>query len=354
MKQKGKRIGALLLAAVLLVTMQTVSIPAKTHTLGNTVTNQMLGSATSEYDGRIYYGYDDKIYSVKKDGTGKQTVYTMKDGQGLNGFSSVMVLDGYVYAIFDFYGGSDASNSQLVRIKLDGTGYKNYGNAANVTAVDGKLYYTKGVMRTEEDSTYMEYKGVYSMNKDGSKSKALVKKNGFSLNATDGRVIYYSGYNTKTAKYEVYRCDMKGKNRKNLLSSENLRNGCFAVDGNDFYYALENTEGTYSTSIYKTNIKTGSQKKIYTCKGDIQSVCVNGKYLLMSSYEKGLVRVNKSTGKSKVLNKHTGAGICGIHGSVMIYEQYRMDMKNGTDIDMILAKTSTGKKIKKIGAFFVS
>lgn len=102
MKQTGKRIGAVLLALAQILTMCTPSVSAKTPALGNTLTNQILGSGTCEYGGRIYYGYDDKIFSVKKDGTGKKTVYTMQDAKGLNGFMHIIVYEDYIYAIFDF------------------------------------------------------------------------------------------------------------------------------------------------------------------------------------------------------------------------------------------------------------
>lgn len=360
MKQTGKRIGALLLALVLAVTMQTVAVSAKTHTLANSMANQILGSRTCEYGGRIYYGYDDKIFSVKKDGTDKKTVYTMEDAKGLNGFSHLIVYDSNIYAIFDYYGGSDTCNSQLIRVGLDGGDFRNYGNAASVALVDGKLYYTKAVMNTNEEGySYMENTGIYVMDLDGSNSKPLVKKSGIYLAATDGAAIYYRSYNARTDKFEMYRCDMQGKNRKKLLSSSGSLN-CFAVSGNYLYYGLENyklLEGggsEWTTTIYRKSMKDSSKKKIYTCQGSITNCYVDGTKLYVSNYKQGLVRVDLSTGKSRVLNKHTGAGIRGVHGSVMVFEQFRMDEKNGTDIDMILARTSTGKKIKKIGAYFVS
>lgn len=360
MKQTGKRIGALLLALVLAVTMQTVTVSAKTHTLANSMTNQILGSRTCEYGGRIYYGYDDRIFSVKKDGTDKKTVYTMKDAKGLNGFSHLIVYDSNIYAIFDFYGGSDTCNCQLIRVGLDGTDFRNYGNASNIALADGKLYYTKAVMSTDEEGySYMENIGIYVMDPDGSNSKPLVKKSGNYLIATDGAAIYYRSYNTRTDKYEMYRCDMQGKNRKKLLSLSGSLH-CFAVSGNYLYYGVENCKilksgaTEWTTTIYRKSMKDGSKKKICTCHDNVTNFYVDGTKLYASNYEQGLVRVDLSTGKSRVLDKHAGAGLRGVHGSVMVFEQFRMDEKNGTDIDMILAKTSTGKKIKKIGAYFVS
>lgn len=357
MKQKGKRIGALLLALMLTLAAYPVTAQAKAHTLGNSLTNQMLGSRTCEYGGRIYYGYDDRIYSVKKDGTGKKTVFAMQDAKGLNGFSQIVVYDGFIYALFDFYGGSDTCNLQLLRVELDGSDYSNYGGAASFSIADDRIYYTKAVMRTTEDGfSYMDYDGIYVMEPDGTNAKALVKKGGCCLWAADGEHLYYACYNAKTYQTDFYRCDRKGKNRTRLLKGmESL-----ALSGNYLYYSkenykpLENGGSEWSTDIYRKNRKDNSVKKIYTCRGSISNFYVDGRNLYVSSYNKGLVRVSASTGKSKVLNKHTGAGIGGVHGSVMVFEQHRMDMENGTDIDMILAKVSTGKKLKKIGAYFVS
>lgn len=359
MKQAGKRIGAVILVLVMIFAMQ-APVSAKTHELGNSLTNQALGQTACEYGGRIYYGYGDKIFSVKKDGTGRKTVYMMEDAQGCNGFVQVIVHAGTIYAIFDFYGGSDASNCSLIRVNLDGSEYRNYGNAASVALVDGRLYYTRAVMRTTEDGySSMESTGIYVRDLDGSNLKVLVKKSGVYLIAADGTAIYYRSVNAKTYKMEMFRCDMDGKNRKKLLAYDGTLNG-FAVVGDDLYYGLENSrqieDGTteWSSVIYRKSMKDGSKQKIYTCGDSIVNFYVDGEKIYASAYRQGVIRINLSTGKSKVLNEHTGMGIAGVYGDVVILRQYRMDENNGTDIDLILAKASTGKKIKKIGAYFTS
>lgn len=360
MRQTGKRIGAILLVLMLLIAAQGTAALAKTHTLGNSLTNQMLGSKTCEYNGRIYYAYDDKVYSIKKDGTNKKTEFAMKDADGCNGFSHLVILDESVYAIFDFYGGSDATDSRLISFSLNagGSDYKNHGSAVSVHAADGKIYYTKSQITTDEEGfTYSDNKGIYVMNADGSGKKALVKKKGVYLLGVDGTAIYFRCSNSKTYKTELYRCDMAGKNQTKLISGVNVNS--FAISGNYLYYSSEDYKQTakgseLTTTIYRKSMTDNSQRKIYSYKGSITNFYVNDKTIYVSAYNTGLIQVNTQTGKSKVLNKHTGAGICGVHGSVTVFEQFYMDMENGTDIDMILAKTSTGKKIKKIGAYFVS
>lgn len=354
MKHIKKKIGAILLVIVFVITMQPAAIPAKTHTLGNTVANQILGSGTCEYGGRIYFACSDTIYSVKKDGTGKKTVYTVPNAQWPYGVIKFIVHDGYIYAICDFTNG----DHQLIRVKLDGTEYKKYGNAENIALADGKLYYTKGKVHVdEEDGLWdIEYTGIYVMDLDGSNSKALVKKSGVYMIATDGDAIYYKSYGA--GKNDIYCCDMKGKNKKKIISYENLSG--FTISGNYCYYGEEkpglSADGkvAFSTVIYRKNMKNNSVKTICTYKGGITNFFVSGKNIYASSYQNGLVRINIETGKSKVLNKDADAGIRGVHGSVLIFDQFRNDPVNHTTVDMILVKVSNGKKIKKIGAYFVS
>lgn len=357
MKQTRKRIGILLL---ILIALFMYPLPAqaqeKAHFLGNSFTNQILGSRTCEYGGRIYYGYRDRIYSIKKDGTGKKTVFQMEDDQGYNGFSQIAVYGNYIYAIFDFYWDDEPGNQQLLRIKRDGSSYRNYGNAAGFSIADDRIYYTKEVERTtKEGVSYMEPLGIYVMNLDGTKSTSLIKDAYSHLLAVDGTYIYYRHYNLKTNQTELYRCNMKGKNRTRLLAKTALS----AISGNYVYYTRQtyhssaNGDQDRVTTIYRKNIKDRSIKKIYTYKGCIQNFCVDGKNLYLSSYEKGLIRVNISTGKAKTVNRHEGMGIRGIHGNVIIFDQWRSDEKNDSNIDIVLANLTTGKKIKKIGAYFV-
>lgn len=116
-------------------------------------------------------------------------------------------------------------------------------------------------MRTNESGfSHMENTGIYVMDLDGSNSKALVKKSGIYLIATDGTAIYYRGYSAKTDETELCRCDMDGRNKVKLLLYNGTLNG-FAVSGNLFYYGLEGykqlADGTveWSTTIYQQSMK---------------------------------------------------------------------------------------------------
>lgn len=354
MRQTGKRMGALILALVLAITAYPATVQAKTHTLGNSFTNQMLGSHTCEYGGKIYYGLGDRIYSIKKDGTGKKTVFLMKDAKQCNGFTQIAVYDGYIYALFDYYKGDDDQHLQLVCVKLNGSDYRNFGNAASFSVVDGRIYYTKEVVkRTDKGQTNIEGQGIYVMDLDGTNEKVLVSNKQSRLWATDGTHMYYHVDNLKTLETQLYRCDMNGKNRTRLLA----KSAVAMVDGDNTYYLRVRTGanggGGLVSSIYCKNQKSGAIRKIYSCKDLIVNFYLSGKNLYVSRNEKGIVQVNIQTGKAKLFNRHVGAGIKGVHGSVVIFEQYREDEKAGVIVDIVLAKVATGRKIKKLGNYFI-
>ena len=104
--------------------------------------------------------------------------------------------------------------------------------------------------------------------------------------------------------------------------------------------------------IYQVNIITVKEKVIYKASGWVSSFYVKN-HILYISTDNGLQKINLNTGKKESVNKQVKNGIRGIHGSVIVGERFRMDMKAGTDYDVLMI-TSSGKMIKKIGAYFVS
>ena len=103
-----KKVTVMILSLALLLSVLPVPASAGTVKLGNSFVNQLLGFGSAEYNNRIYYGISQKIYSIKKDGTDKKILVDMKDGS--NGFYKIAVYGGYIYAIYDYYGGSDSSD----------------------------------------------------------------------------------------------------------------------------------------------------------------------------------------------------------------------------------------------------
>ena len=80
--------------------------------------------------------------------------------------------------------------------------------------------------------------------------------------------------------------------------------------------------------------------------------------MYLATYDEGLKKINLETKKETTLvsssQKSPVYAVNRVFVSVIVYERYREDMKNGTNISIILAKKSNGKKIKEIGAYFTS
>lgn len=329
---------------------------AKGHKLGNSSTNQMLGSITAEYKGRIYYAVQNSIYSVKKDGTGKKKIYTGK-GKRAEGFSNIAVYNGYIYALYDSaeIGEGMSCYAKLVRMKLDGSGYKSYGYALGFAVADGRIYYTKA-KQVKDPMDLLEPIGIYSMKLDGSKSKALVKKKGVVFLATDGKHIFYKVCSETKYTTSIFRCNMSGKNREKLLTTNNLSNyivsGDCALSGDNLYFIesrdAENDEDEDTSCIIQYNMKTGEKTEVYTVKDTIWMFAVEGNtlYCKCGFWDFKLKKVNLSGKRETTLAKDVN--IFGIHGDVIIYSTFSdRDYKE----TWYLARKSTGKKIKKIGTY---
>lgn len=349
---KWKKLTALVMAFVLLCSIWPAQEQAKTVKMGNTFENQLLGSGSVEYKNRIYYGLTSKLYSVKKDGTDKK--FVCEPEAGANGFCEVAVYGGYLYATFDFYGGSDSSDCHLLKISLNGKSMKDLGRVNEFTIVNGTIYCTKTkhIPATQDaegyfTSSYNKVLGIYSMNLSGGNSKKLMSGDLMRLYGSDGKKLYYDKYNYNTGNTTVYTSDMKGKNKKKI-KTDSAMSSVFFSQGS-LYYKKDVSKGY---AIYRVSMKTGAAKKIYTASDWFSNFSVEGNYLLVPS-KKGLLKVNLRTGKKVTLNKQVKSVIRGIHGSVLVGERYRMDEKAGTDYDVLLIKKS-GKTLKKIGAYFVS
>ena len=346
-KNVWKRLGVML-AAVILIAAQSVVTFAQTDVLGNTVTNQLLGSESAEYKGRIYYSARGNIYSVKKDGTDKKQVY--KGSKYALGFSEIAVYKGNIYAIYDKYQGTDGSNCKLIKVKTNGKGYQELATATSVAVVNGKVYYTKADLIKDTDTQYMQTKAICRMDADGKNVKTLVKKKNIRLLAADGKKLFYCVNDYGACKTTGYCSNLSGKKEVKLFSEKRGIRG-YAAEGNDFYYAAETED--LSNKLYKVNISTGKKELVSTIKGFMTNFYVEDGTLYAAYGEEGLKKIDLASGKSKVVNKDVTAGVRGIHGKVMVYEKYEEDFKANTDYSIYLGEKA-GKKIKKIGAYFMS
>lgn len=355
MKQIGKSLVAVLLAIAMLVTLPVTEVSAKkkVHMLGNSVENQMLGSHSAEYKGRIYYGINNSIYSVKKDGTGRKKIYTMKEG---NRFTRIAVYNGYIYALYDFSPDPSSARDKLVRIKLDGSKYKCLDYADTFAVADGKIYFTRKKPTGKKNDAALKTLGIYSMKLDGGSIKAIVKGSGLSLLSSDGKHIYYENKSNKTDRTSIYRCDMKGKSKKKLLTIKDYAD-CYAISKGYFFYALYNRDSEdtiQSKSVYKLNMKNGKKTKVYTEKTrqELQDFFVEGDSLYINNYGKGLKKIKLSTKKESILMKGIVCSIDGVYGNAMVCSKHKDNYTDDLNIQMYLMKKSTGEKIKKIGEYY--
>ena len=332
-KKLVKKTAALIAAAVVLASTEGVTgiwtrpvvtaEAAETHKLGNSVTNQLLGGSSVEFDGRIYFSSCiDKgnpniypcIYSVKKDGTQKKLVLADESLSVYNNvsFDSLMVCDGYIFAIY--HGG-------LIRVKPDGTEYKNWKTdelIINIAAADGKIYY--------------EEKGIYSMNPDGTNTKHLLKKD-VSLQAVDGKHIYYIDGKS------LFRCDMNGKNRKKLITDKDYLQ-MYGLSGEKIYY-----RSYYNDNIYRLDMRTGKKKKICTLKSFADNgFTYNGNLYMTDVSARRWTKVDLKTGKKTTVWSGIDT-ILGIHDDVMIYKA------KGKNKDKIVLATLKGKKLKTVNLY---
>lgn len=354
-RTEWKRLAVFVMALVMLFGLRPVQAEAKTVKMGNTFENQQLGSGSVEYKNRIYYGLTNKLYSVKKDGTDKKLVLKMPEGD--NGFYRIAAYDGWLYAIFDYYGGSDSSDNHLLKISPDGKKYSSLCRANNFSIVNGKIYCTKTkhIPGSQDEngfftSPYNKVLGLYSMDLNGKSTKKLISGEDVVLYGVDGKKIYYGKCDWNSGKTSIYTSDMKGANKKKIKTASNVSAVFFY--GNELYFQASDQEYFGEYSIYQVDMKTGTTKEIYSTADWISAFYVEKSNLYISS-DSGLQKVSPSTGKKETINKQIKNGIRGIHGSVLVGERYRMDMTAGTDYDVLLIK-KTGKTLKKIGAYFVS
>lgn len=337
--QKRKRIRVhttcLLLLIAILITAGTIPVSAKKAMLGTTVVNQCLyGSGACEHDGKIYFVGGQSLFSVEKDGTNLTRLYTSKR----HGFKNLTVLGDCIYAL-EIPGGL-APYGRLVRMKMDGTGYKVYkgkkfDELEFLCAVDNRLYY-------EKDHC------IYMMKPDGTGKKLLVQNEG-CVYLMDGKYIYYKpnmAYGLGTVD-QIIRCDMNGKKAKTVLSSKDYIYDFFVHEG-DYYYSTQK-EGV--GTVYKKNIKSGSVKKLFseTDKdrhlplGDLHAA---GKYLYYVNKKGHLEKVDKSTGKSKAF-KGNISSIDGAFDDVILAEKPKNKKPDGHRI-MILVDRRTGKELAEL------
>ncbi|BBF43865.1 hypothetical protein lbkm_2553 [Lachnospiraceae bacterium KM106-2] len=213
-------IGMLVLAMVV-----SVAIPAVAQGKTKVGTSADMACKSGRY---IYYAYE--MSGVRmgimrldtKTNKKKQIVSYKYNGQESNGFYNISVKGNYIYATWDVFYGTAASERYIYRFTKDGKKRERLACGYNPMIIGNRIYYTKCKLTYDvyEGFSYTEDIGDYSMNLDGSQSrKESVKRkytsnNSFSQRKTTtvGNYQYYIGNKGKT----LYRMNRKTK-KKNVV-----------------------------------------------------------------------------------------------------------------------------------------
>ena len=253
--QKAKLIFSLflLLSLSLVATLTTgFKVSAKTYSINN---NYYGGScSTVVVKNKVYFSVTEtgtiQCYNIK---SGKTTKIISTDGKG---FYSMKKKGGYLYAIYDSYGGSDGSNDSIVRVNIKTGKMETLAKGSNFVIKKKTIYFTKTKRVTNKyGDSYDKEIGVYSMNLNGNNQKAcnnvtLSSKSLKKIKTSKGTLIS-SGETYSDSYYSPKKLVFKSKNgkKKTIYNiSKDKKTYSYSSIG---YYTLQ---GNYI--IYKTTIKT--------------------------------------------------------------------------------------------------
>lgn len=224
------------------------------------------------------YGYEDGkyvYYAFEMDGVRmgirryntktkeSKEIFSYKiNGKESNGFYNISVKGNYIYAVWDQYYGTGASETYIYRIAKDGSKSKRLACGDKPVIIGNRIYYEKcKVVLTEYGTKETVKTGkMYTMKLDGSNKKKAgsvkIKKLSSSI---------YSG--EKTDIINGYSYFIKGK------------------------------------SLYREKVNNGKTKKLMTCSNGVTAFYVCGHYILVrGSYNHGYkmaAYIIKTNGKGK-------------------------------------------------------
>lgn len=208
-----------------------------------------------------------QCYNIK---SGKTTTVIKKNGKG---FYSMKKKGGYLYAIYDSYGGSDGSNDSIVRVNIKTGKMETLAKGCNFVIQNKIIYYTMTERtRDEYDNDYDKEIGVYSMNLDGSNQTAcsdvtLSTKQPKKIKTSKGTLIS-SGKTYSDGYYSPYKLTFKPKNGKKKVLYNVKKDKNAAEYSSIWYFTIQ---GNYV--IFKTYLKGGE----YSPDGALVIMKTNGK-----------------------------------------------------------------------------
>ena len=249
-------------------------VSAKTYSVYD---NYFGGSCSAVVSGnKVYFSTTEtgliQCYNIK---TGKTTTVISEDGKG---FYSMKKNGGYLYAIYDSYGGSDGSNDSIVRVSINGGSMETLAKGNKFVIKKNTIYYTKTKRITDKyGNDYDKELGVYSMSLDGSNQKAcsnvkLSTKQPKKIKTSKGTLIS-TGRTYTGDDYYPEKLVFKAKNgkKKTLYNVKKDKNAdeyasiwYFTIQGNYVIYKTYLKGGKYGPDGALVIIKTnGKGKKVF-------------------------------------------------------------------------------------------
>lgn len=235
-------------------------------------------------DGKyIYYAYEmsgirmgimrlDPVSGKKKEITG----YRYK-GKGTNGFYNLSISGNYIYAVWDQFYGTGASEDYIYRISKNGKAKKKLAQGDQPVLAGNYIYYVelqKGSYGYQERTGY-----ICRMKKDGSGKKRILYNKNIAKLYSDGKTVYYSIYRSDSVLY-----DLKGK-----MHSRNAMNIVEDIDGYDSgtttisgyrYYTDKNAYGK-AVKLYRQKTKGNQKNVVADYPAGIDSYRVCGSYVMV-------------------------------------------------------------------------
>ena len=211
-------------------------------------------------------------YNIK---SGKTTTVIATDGKG---FYSMKKKGGYLYAVYDSYGGSDGSNDSIVRVNIKSGKKETLAKGCNYVIKKNTIYFTKTKrIKDEYGYEYDKELGVYSMNLNGGNQKAcsdvtLTRKTIKKFKNSKG-TLSSSGKTYTSDYYAPDKISFQPKNgkkktiyniKKDKKASEYSTIGYYTLQGNYIIYKTYQTGGQYGPDGVLVLVKTnGKGKKVF-------------------------------------------------------------------------------------------
>ncbi|MBE5957925.1 MAG: DUF5050 domain-containing protein [Lachnospiraceae bacterium] len=207
----------------------------------------------------------------------------------------------YASTTYGGYAGFVSSVNYIYSMNKDGSDLKVLVKGKDMIYHKGKIYYIKPKMTKIDGEKGSLYGSVYKMNPDGTNSKLVYKNKKVTRMYTDEKYLYVEKYSSDNMNKKYYRISFKGKGAKKVD---------YAVYKNKKYnfYSIWEYYGIYPETEYTDHIKITNKKGelVKNIKTNFFTVC--GKYIYYNkSKDKtcSIYRLDTKTLKSKKVYSYT-------------------------------------------------